>query len=175
MLGVCLTIVYRLMKTGELVSFRSSQSRRIVVQSIHDHIARQVAADRDGWRPLNAQPPQDWRQEKRTKGAATSQKQRARIARLQTTDDQQKIQDLQTVDNQQKHQDLQTIDNQQKPQHSKAKSTKARKQEAINKQQEAKNAEKGGSSPAAKAPSGVAAVSAFTHEIVAETQAQRAP
>jgi hypothetical protein len=85
MLGACMTHIYAWMKSGELVSYRYGRSRRIVVQSIHDLIARRIAADKAGWQPINAQPPQDWRQEKRAKlEAATSQRRRAR-------DDQQEL------------------------------------------------------------------------------------
>jgi excisionase family DNA binding protein len=51
--------IYELMRTGELVSYRDGRARRITMASIHEHMARQLAADSaDGWRQINPRPPQ---------------------------------------------------------------------------------------------------------------------
>jgi excisionase family DNA binding protein len=45
MLAVCLSTVYNLMRTGELQNYRDgSRMRRIPTESIHNYIARRVAA-----------------------------------------------------------------------------------------------------------------------------------
>jgi hypothetical protein len=45
MLGCGNTRGYELLAIGELASFRDGRSRKIVVSSIRDYIARQIAAD----------------------------------------------------------------------------------------------------------------------------------
>jgi hypothetical protein len=45
MLGCGNTRGYELLAAGELASFRDGKSRKIVVSSIHDYIARQIAAE----------------------------------------------------------------------------------------------------------------------------------
>jgi hypothetical protein len=57
--------MYKLLRTGALVSYRDGRSRRVVVSSIHDHIARQLAADPTGWRQIHPRP-----QERRRKLAS---------------------------------------------------------------------------------------------------------
>jgi|SRR5262249_49940392 len=49
--------IYELMRTGALVSYRDGRARRITMASIHDHMARRLAADSDRWHQLNPQPP----------------------------------------------------------------------------------------------------------------------
>jgi excisionase family DNA binding protein len=56
MLSVGISRLYRLLRTGKLVSYRDGRSRRILVASIHEHIARQLAADTDGWRQIRPRP-----------------------------------------------------------------------------------------------------------------------
>jgi len=49
--------LYELMRTGELVSYRDGRARRITMASIHEHMARQLAADSaDGWRQITPHP-----------------------------------------------------------------------------------------------------------------------
>ena len=49
--------IYALMRTGELVSYRDGRARRITMASIHDRMARQIAAARDeGWRRITPNP-----------------------------------------------------------------------------------------------------------------------
>jgi hypothetical protein len=45
MINQCRSVVYKLVQTGELLSYREGRSRRIVVSSIKDYIARKVAAE----------------------------------------------------------------------------------------------------------------------------------
>jgi excisionase family DNA binding protein len=44
MLGFGQTHFYRLLKDGELLSYRDGGARRVLVSSIHDYIARRLAA-----------------------------------------------------------------------------------------------------------------------------------
>ena len=49
--------IYALMRTGELVSYRDGRARRITMASIHDRMARQIAAAHDeGWRRITPNP-----------------------------------------------------------------------------------------------------------------------
>ena len=49
--------IYQLMRTGELVSYRDGRARRITMASIHDRMARQIAAaSADGWRRIEPNP-----------------------------------------------------------------------------------------------------------------------
>lgn len=52
------TRIYTLMRRGVLVSYRDGRTRRITMQSIHDHMARQLAADGARWQQINPRPPQ---------------------------------------------------------------------------------------------------------------------
>ena len=56
MLSMGISRLYRLLRTGVLQSYRDGRSRRVVVTSIHDHIARQLAADPVGWRQIHPRP-----------------------------------------------------------------------------------------------------------------------
>ena len=56
MLSMGISRLYRLLRTGKLVSYRDGRSRRVLVTSIHEHIARQLAADTDGWRQIRPRP-----------------------------------------------------------------------------------------------------------------------
>jgi excisionase family DNA binding protein len=50
LLDIRMTRVYKLMRAGELRSFQCGRSRRIVMQSIHDYVARQLAESAtNGW------------------------------------------------------------------------------------------------------------------------------
>jgi hypothetical protein len=55
MLSMGISRLYRLLRTGVLQSYRDGRSRRVVVASIHEHIARQVAADA-AWRQIHPRP-----------------------------------------------------------------------------------------------------------------------
>ena len=57
LLSIGVTRVYRLMRAGELQSFRSGRSRRITMASIKKLIARQIAADSTRWQQINPRPP----------------------------------------------------------------------------------------------------------------------
>jgi len=51
--------IYALMRTGELESYRDGRARRITMASIHDRMARQIAAAHDeGWRRITPNPAQ---------------------------------------------------------------------------------------------------------------------
>jgi excisionase family DNA binding protein len=56
MLSMGISRLYRLLRAGKLVSYRDGRSRRVLVSSIHEHVARQVAADTDGWRQIRPRP-----------------------------------------------------------------------------------------------------------------------
>jgi excisionase family DNA binding protein len=56
MLSIGISRLYRLLRTGELASYRDGRSRRVVVASIHEHVARQLAADPAGWRQIHPRP-----------------------------------------------------------------------------------------------------------------------
>jgi excisionase family DNA binding protein len=47
LLSLGMTKIYRLMRTGELVSYRDCRARRITTESIHAHMARRLADDND--------------------------------------------------------------------------------------------------------------------------------
>jgi hypothetical protein len=50
MLGIRVSKLYELLRTGEVDSFQCGSARRVVVESIYDYIARRVAAARaSGW------------------------------------------------------------------------------------------------------------------------------
>ena len=51
MLACSNTHGYELLATGELESFRDGRSRKITVESIHRHIARRLAAEREATAP----------------------------------------------------------------------------------------------------------------------------
>jgi excisionase family DNA binding protein len=58
LLGLGLSHLYNLMRTNELKSFMAGRSRRIVMASLHDYIARRLA-DNDGkWHQINPPPPE---------------------------------------------------------------------------------------------------------------------
>ena len=57
LLSLGMSRLYELMRTGELVSYRDGRARRITMASIHEHMARQLAADSaDGWRQITPHP-----------------------------------------------------------------------------------------------------------------------
>jgi len=45
LLSLGVTKIYRLMRAGELVSYRDGRARRITTASIHEHMARRLAED----------------------------------------------------------------------------------------------------------------------------------
>jgi excisionase family DNA binding protein len=45
LLSLGMTKIYRLMRAGELVSYRDGRARRITTASIHEHISRRLAED----------------------------------------------------------------------------------------------------------------------------------
>jgi len=45
LLSLGMTKIYRLMRAGELVSYRDGRARRITTASIHEHMARRLADD----------------------------------------------------------------------------------------------------------------------------------
>lgn len=45
LLSLGMTKIYRLMRTGELISYRDGRARRITMESIHEHMARRLADD----------------------------------------------------------------------------------------------------------------------------------
>jgi len=45
LLSLGMTKIYRLMRAGELVSYRDGRARRITTASIHEHMARRLAED----------------------------------------------------------------------------------------------------------------------------------
>ena len=65
MLSIGISRMYKLLRTGALVSYRDGRSRRVVVSSIHEYVARHVAADPAGWRQIHPRP-----QERRRKLAS---------------------------------------------------------------------------------------------------------
>jgi excisionase family DNA binding protein len=56
MLSMGISRMYKLLRTGALTSYRDGRSRRVLVSSIHEYIARHVAADPDGWRQIHPRP-----------------------------------------------------------------------------------------------------------------------
>ena len=58
LLSLGMTKIYRLMRAGELVSYRDGRARRITTASIHQRMARQIADSAEKWHPLNPQPSQ---------------------------------------------------------------------------------------------------------------------
>jgi excisionase family DNA binding protein len=49
--------VYSLMRAGELRSYSDGRARRILLESVHDYVARQLAtADSIGWRAWRHNP-----------------------------------------------------------------------------------------------------------------------
>jgi excisionase family DNA binding protein len=48
--------LYKLLRTGELESYRDGRARRVTMRSIRKRVARLAAADRK-WQPLVAKPP----------------------------------------------------------------------------------------------------------------------
>jgi len=56
MLSIGISRMYKLLRTGALVSYRDGRSRRVVVSSIHEYVARHVAADPAGWRQIHPRP-----------------------------------------------------------------------------------------------------------------------
>jgi excisionase family DNA binding protein len=56
LLNVGQSRLYKLMRTGELESYRDGRARRITMKSIKDRVNRLAAADRK-WRPLVTKPP----------------------------------------------------------------------------------------------------------------------
>jgi excisionase family DNA binding protein len=45
LLSLGMTKIYRLMRAGELISYRDGRARRITMASIHEHMARRLADD----------------------------------------------------------------------------------------------------------------------------------
>jgi excisionase family DNA binding protein len=45
LLSLGMTKIYRLMRAGELESYRDGRARRITMRSIHNHMARRLADD----------------------------------------------------------------------------------------------------------------------------------
>jgi excisionase family DNA binding protein len=76
MLGIKVSKLYLLLKTGELENYSCGRSRRVVVASIHDYIARRLAeAAATGWQTWEHNPrSRRWREEAK---ATTLQKRRA--------------------------------------------------------------------------------------------------
>jgi len=66
LLSIGISRLYRLLRTGKLASYRDGRSRRIPMTSIHEHIARQVAAD-TAWRQIHPRP-----QERRRRRASSA-------------------------------------------------------------------------------------------------------
>jgi excisionase family DNA binding protein len=57
LLSVGMSRLYKLMRTGELESYRDGRSRRITMDSIKKRMARQLAAAHDdGWRQITPHP-----------------------------------------------------------------------------------------------------------------------
>jgi len=52
LLSIGMYHLYALMRSGEIRSFHCGQARRITVASIHDYIARQLAANDGKWRQI---------------------------------------------------------------------------------------------------------------------------
>ena len=56
-LSVSLSKVYDLMRKGELSSYRDGRSRRVLMSSIHEYVARRVAdTDNGGWQTWEHNP-----------------------------------------------------------------------------------------------------------------------
>jgi len=55
MLSMGIARMYKLLRTGALVSYRDGRSRRVLVSSIHEYVARHVAAD-TAWRQIHPRP-----------------------------------------------------------------------------------------------------------------------
>jgi excisionase family DNA binding protein len=49
--------IYNLMRAGELQNYEDGRSRRILLTSIHDYVARRIAASADGWQQWEHSPP----------------------------------------------------------------------------------------------------------------------
>jgi excisionase family DNA binding protein len=57
LLGIKPSKLYELLRTGELENYSCGRARRVVVQSIHDYIARQLAASAaSGWQTWEHNP-----------------------------------------------------------------------------------------------------------------------
>jgi excisionase family DNA binding protein len=79
-LGVGISTTYKLMKTGELDSYRCGRTRRITTESIRAYIARRIAADSAGWTSIlgTARPRQRGQRGRLLPTAAAPRKRRAR-------------------------------------------------------------------------------------------------
>ena len=67
LLSIGISRLYRLLRTGKLASYRDGRSRRIPMASIHDYVARHLAADPAGWRQIHPRP-----QERRRRRASSA-------------------------------------------------------------------------------------------------------
>jgi Helix-turn-helix domain len=52
MLSIRMSLVYKLMRSGELHSFPCGGARRILLTSIADYVGRQLAAGAGGWQQI---------------------------------------------------------------------------------------------------------------------------
>ena len=57
LLSLSLSEVYERMRNGELQSYQDGRARRIPMTSIHDYMARRLAASAKGWQQIVPQPP----------------------------------------------------------------------------------------------------------------------
>ena len=67
LLSIGISRLYRLLRTGKLASYRDGRSRRIPMASIHEYVARHLAADPAGWRQIHPRP-----QERRRRRASSA-------------------------------------------------------------------------------------------------------
>ena len=58
LLSLSLSEVYERMRAGELQSYQDGRARRVPMASIHDYMARRLAASAAGWQQIVPQPPQ---------------------------------------------------------------------------------------------------------------------
>jgi excisionase family DNA binding protein len=65
LLSIGISRLYRLLRTGKLASYRDGRS--IPMASIHEYVARHLAADPAGWRQIHPRP-----QERRRKRASSA-------------------------------------------------------------------------------------------------------
>jgi excisionase family DNA binding protein len=63
LLGVCMSKLYVLLRSGELRSFRDGRSRRVLMSSIQARVNRLAAADKK-WRQITPRPPRNKREKK---------------------------------------------------------------------------------------------------------------
>jgi len=86
LLSLGISSVYMLMRTGELQNYEDGRNRRIITTSIHDYIARRLAAGDGKWQQWRYSPSRRReRQRSASPKAAAPSKRRARTDQHELT------------------------------------------------------------------------------------------